>query len=427
MTKADSFCVYPFLQLHLSSRGTAKPCCAFEAEVEEAGHILSAHQNAVEELWNSRFMREVRRKMVAGEQVVECGYCTRYRARGLQSIGELSTRGWAQGWMNPEMRSLEQLAEEARANNFHLKRPEWIDLHVGNTCNLECRMCCAYYSSRIAGEPVHAAWEEDAFNLSQPASVEIRTADTWVRNESFLFDDLLSPSNQPRTLNLIGGEPTLVKAARDIMRQLVTSGAAKAINLSLTTNATTVDDEWCELAGAFRSVTVAASIDGLDKVNAYIRHPARWRDVEHGLAALRRLSNAYLYVNATVQVYNLFDIVPLAAWCDQADLDFRTTLLEFPKFLSPGILPAIIRREAARQLLEHAAQGNRSEASLSSLAQALTQGDEAGDSSLLRQFMLFTNDLDAVHGLDVAATFPTLLSQLDEAQTPWVAQTRFAP
>ena len=209
------------------------------------------------------------------------------------------------------------------------------------------------------------------------------------------------------------------------MRRLVDSGAARTINLSLATNATTIDDEWCELAGAFRSVTVAASIDGLDKVNAYIRPPARWQKVEHGLASLRRLSNAYLYVNATVQVYNLFDIAPLAAWCDEAGLDFRTTLLEVPKFLSPGILPAIVRREAARRLLEHAAQGGRSEASLKSLAHALVQGEDAGDSDLVRQFMMFTADLDAVHSQDVAATFPTLLRQLEEAQMPWITQTRF--
>jgi len=423
--KHDNLCVYPFLQLHLTSRGAAKPCCAFEAEVEENGVALSPRANSVDEIWNSRFMKDVRRKMIAGEAVPACGYCTRYEARGLESIGRRGTEGWANGWMNPEGRTLEQLASSAVADDYRVERPEWIDLHVGNACNLKCRMCCGYYSSLIAADPVHTAWEEAAFDLPDNGGDEPATGD-WSRSEAFVFDDLLKKSDRPRTLNLIGGEPTLVKRARHIMRRLVESGAAAQINLSLTTNATTVDEEWCELAAGFRSVVMAASLDGVDAVNHYIRHPARWSDIEISLERLRRIANVHLYINATVQVYNVLDIVPLASWCEEHGLDFQYTLLEVPKFLSPDILPVIIRREASKRLRDHAKRGTASGPTLVLLAEALERGPDAGNPDLLEQFMTFTNDLDASRDQDFASTFPGLFHMLSMAGIKWVRERRFA-
>ena len=74
-----------------------KLCCVSKSEkwVDEQGEPLNLQTHSLTDIWNSSAMREVRRKMLAGEKVPACERC--YHE---ESLGQNSHRGWVnQHWL----------------------------------------------------------------------------------------------------------------------------------------------------------------------------------------------------------------------------------------------------------------------------------------------------------------------------------------
>lgn len=552
----DRMCIYPFRTLTITTSGAAQPCCTFLGELQKDGRPMSVYEHSVDELWNSDHMRDIRRRMIEGEPVAGCELCYRHESRGVESMGERATSGWAAGWLNESKVTLEQLKAEAVASDYRVEaRPEWIDLHVGSACNLKCRMCSGHFSSSIAADPTHSRWspanhgvarwkgasaviaplpmlgviyrglgapdrqpgrpptawtDGDAtirmdaagidlsgiairisenrgegvslklqangrtlfdgalpegpwaaeFGLSGLAgarALELRLESSaplgveevrvmrreargggvafsrfedgadWFRQKDFLYKDVLRDPARLRTVNLIGGEPLLIREAREVVRFLVDSGASKSTRLSVVTNLTAVDEEWCDLISKFGVAIMIASLDGFGPVNDYIRAPSRWLDVMAGLQRLRRVPSAFVYVNCVVQAYNALSLVDLLRYCDETSLDFHCALLDGPAHLSPFVLPLAVRREAARRLRAYAPLSRpQNLTQLGRLADALDDERAGFEPAMLREFMVFTNDMDASRGQDFAATFPDLRQRLEDAGLPWIAERRFA-
>jgi MoaA/NifB/PqqE/SkfB family radical SAM enzyme len=56
------------------------------------------------------------------------------------------------------------MIEAARQSNWKLAdRPIFLQLNMGNLCNLACRMCSSQYSSKIENDPVHNKWMPAAY------------------------------------------------------------------------------------------------------------------------------------------------------------------------------------------------------------------------------------------------------------------------
>jgi hypothetical protein len=55
--------------------GSAKLCCVANERINKDGEALSLHTNDFQDVWNSQYMRDVRRDMVAGKPVKDCAHC----------------------------------------------------------------------------------------------------------------------------------------------------------------------------------------------------------------------------------------------------------------------------------------------------------------------------------------------------------------
>jgi glutamate-1-semialdehyde 2,1-aminomutase len=545
----STFCVNPFLEVNVTPSGSVKPCCAWP-EMTQNGRPMTVYEHSIEEIWNSEAMRSVRRKLTNGQQVKECSYCYNQEKTGARSMRIDGTRAWEAGWLNPEGETIEGMKARARANDFRLPGgPEWIDLDVGNLCNLKCRMCNSLSSSRIAEDPVHSrwtwdfetparwqglamvvapkrvlgvayegisrldqlvsppvAWLEGAGTISMKMAaneifsvqVTLRSADAqrspleifindisvyrgelssavltqkielptqameadklvvrieslarvgieelkllratkgkstvafsrfssgkqWFQDKEFLCNDLLYKVHDIVKMNFIGGEPLLIKEVRSIMNQLVSLGVAKDITLCMTTNGTIADDEWCDLAAQFKTVVIAVSLDGFAAVNDYIRYPSKWDSIEPNIRRLQHVPGAYVYVNMTVQAYNMLHVPALAQYCEEMDLDLRYHFLENPKHLSCLVMPQEAR-VAAAQRMRNFAMANAPDTTprvhrtmnirqtMLDLATILEANDKPLDPKLLNDFMVFTNDLDA----DREQNFASVNSELKD-------------
>jgi glutamate-1-semialdehyde 2,1-aminomutase len=152
----QTYCVLAWKHLQINPEGTAKLCCRASGSVHDgAGRYQSLDALPVEAVWNSRYMQDVRRKMVNGERLPECSLCYEAEDAGRASYRTESN----EKWLGKEGRTLDEAIGAARANlGKPVPLPVFYQLNLGNLCNLKCRMCSSSYSSQIEADAVHNAW-----------------------------------------------------------------------------------------------------------------------------------------------------------------------------------------------------------------------------------------------------------------------------
>ena len=84
---SNTYCVYPFINVHTNTDGRCKLCCHVYGEdyVQVNGKDAILGKTKWDNIWNSEYMLDVRAKMLAGMYVKECGRCYEHEQKGLQS------------------------------------------------------------------------------------------------------------------------------------------------------------------------------------------------------------------------------------------------------------------------------------------------------------------------------------------------------
>jgi len=72
---SKTFCALPFQHLCFGPEGTARVCCVTTDLVTEHGAPMSLNTHTMEEIWNSAYMRKIRRGMLKGERISACQVC----------------------------------------------------------------------------------------------------------------------------------------------------------------------------------------------------------------------------------------------------------------------------------------------------------------------------------------------------------------
>lgn len=415
---SDTFCIHPWRCFSASSYGVAQLCCvASDPLTAEDGSPLMLDRDSFEEIWNSEDMRGIRRDMLAGKQITSCRKCHEQEAAGSLSLRLISNSCWEKGWLNEEGLTREELSRQSIEADFKGPAPRYLQMIVGNHCNLKCRMCNGLNSTRISRDPVHSKWSGTALDL-------VPGAEPWWQQEK-VIQRVLSHPEELEELYLLGGEPLVTREVGIILQHLVDAGAASKIALRVSTNGTTTHAPWLQLTEHFKRLELVVSIDGFGKTYEYIRYPARWENLVRNLEIFRQMPQTTLSASVTVQAYNTLDLVDLFRFLDAAEMPFVTYLLQDPAYLRTAMLPPQARRLAAARLRAYAAEGCRPECRgyVENLVGALGALGEQWDQALVHQFMLFTNDLDQSRGQDFRQTLPELYGLIEEAGLPWSGNT----
>jgi MoaA/NifB/PqqE/SkfB family radical SAM enzyme len=380
----------------------------------EDGLPFSVYRQSLEEIWNSETMRSMRRDMLAGQWVKGCDFCYQQEAVGCVSVRQEANAAWR----DRERIPLDIFRSQDVAADFRPSPPDYLQLTVGTQCNLKCRMCNGGASSRINLDPVHRRWagvEDDA----------IANGQRWWQQDRFIRNLFPNP-DRLRTLNLIGGEPLIVKEVGALLQYLINAGVASQVLLEVATNATTAHAPWLELTRHFREVILHPSIDGFGTTYEYIRYPARWEKLVGNLEKLRQLPKTSLSANVTVQAYNALEIVDLFRFLDKVRVPFGAYATPYPDHLTIRVLPPRLRRLAAVRLRAYAERDclDKHREMVRALALGLEALEGHWDQSLFHEFMVFTNDLDASRGQSVRTSLPELWELIAGLGIEWTTQTR---
>jgi glutamate-1-semialdehyde 2,1-aminomutase len=259
----------------------------------------------------------------------------------------------------------------------------------------------------------------------------------WYYNTDFIQNDLLYDIGSIYHIGIIGGEPLLISEVSDFMEYLISQNVSKNITLSFSTNATVINERWVELAQKFAAITVAVSVDGIGELNDYIRYPSNWIDIEKNVKFLQRMENAYVYVNTSVSPYNILDITKIIDFCEDANLDFLYHPIDEPTQLKVSNMPYAIRQIASDRLrrygMQNSEQGPRTRGHVNNRSQAIKLADalvhQISKSELaeeIREFMIYTNDLDQSRSQRFSAVGSELIMLLDKSGYHWISDLRHA-
>lgn len=331
-----SFCAVPFVSTMINVDTTVRYCCMVKGNNNKLkkpdGTFYTCKENFIEDAWNSEDMRSIRLAMIAGEPVSGCQVCYTQEASGRTSNRQHSVVEWS-NLLGAD--KLNEIIEQALDNDGVLEdSPVYLDLRLGNLCNLKCRMCNPYNSSQLYKEYVdqyetNAEYKDAWHKTFTKFPFKIVDDQQWFDHD-IMWDQVISLIPKLKKVYMTGGEPTLIKNNFKFMQACIDQGR-KDIVLFFNTNCTNVNKQFLELISQFDRVSINASLDGVGIVNEYIRAPSKWSQISENIEKLARLPNVILGITPTIQVYNVFNIVPMMRWL--AELNERHNKSMFMDFL----------------------------------------------------------------------------------------------
>jgi MoaA/NifB/PqqE/SkfB family radical SAM enzyme len=426
-TKSKYFCPLPWLHFYTEPNGTVSLCCVANPPLTSSGgRPLSIQRETPRAIWNGEAFRAARRRMATGEPMPSCTFCYKNEENGVPSYREFAISEFRQ----LRERSIDEVVAASAALDYAAEDPIYVDLRLGNLCNLKCRMCHPDFSSQIERDAVHAGWrrgDRDTRVLDLSHRFD-NNLEHW--NESFqLVDELAEFTEEVEFLQLAGGEPTINKAQLQLLQRFVERDQAKNIKLTIWSNLTSVRSSFYRLLENYRQVTVFASADGFGTTYEYIRFPSDWPAFTRNIRSITEIPNLSLLVSPVLQAYNALDLTKLYDWCLEVGARPQINILNRPLYLDYRVLPMTARRLAAERLAGwtakfrgHPLVDHNFIVALDGLAIALANERDALEPQHVRDFMRFTNDLDASRGQNIRTSLPELF-KLWHDEHGWIDST----
>jgi organic radical activating enzyme len=311
MIPHPKFCVLPWVSLEASPIGTVRPCCLADDElVDDAGEKFSLLTADFKDIQNSHSMQTLREQFLAGEQPKTCRKCWNE-----EDAGRTSKR----------MHTLDRLKHMGISTTWtrDAKPLMFLDLKLGNICNLKCRICGSWSSSQFATEELNDM-PADKRRSSYP--YQMLRAGAWPRENAQFWQQIDESLNDIRYIEFTGGEPFMIREHFDMLQGIVDRGIAHQVEIHYNTNGTQYPDQAPEIWRHFKTVEIAFSIDDLGARFEYQRSNADWATVLDNITSFQYLQtqmpNIRLQCCSTVNVFNVRYIDQLANWIALQGFDF---------------------------------------------------------------------------------------------------------
>ena len=199
----------------------------------------------------------------------------------------------------------------------------FLDLKLGNICNLKCRICGPWSSSQFATEEINQLPREEQ---KSSHAYQMLRAGAWPRENQQFWQQIDSVLTDIRYIEFTGGEPFMIDEHFDMLQGIVDRGIAHQVEIHYNTNGTQYPARGEAIWRHFKTVEIAFSIDDLGKRFEYQRTNAYWAVVENNIGQFKFLRqimpNLQLQCCSTVNVFNVRYIDQLARWIVLQGFDF---------------------------------------------------------------------------------------------------------
>jgi MoaA/NifB/PqqE/SkfB family radical SAM enzyme len=374
----EKFCILPWVSLETSPIGTVRPCCLAEEEIVDInGNKFDLSKSAeLADIQDSNYMRKLRKQFLRAEQPETCRKC------------------WAEedaGRTSKRMHTLNRLKHIIPESEWTQdpKPLMFLDLKLGNICNLKCRICGSWSSSTFAVEEIEFS---PIAEKKRGLHYQMLRQGAWAKDNQAFWEEIKNLSDQIRYIEFTGGEPFMIREHFRFLERIVDMGIAGQVEIHYNTNGTQFPDNAEDIWQHFKTVEIAFSIDDVGDRFEYQRANAVWSEVEYNIArfmAMRdRHPNIQLQACITVNVFNVLYLETVANWADQQGFDFvYWNMLHEAKYFSIATLPATAKQVIAEKL-STAAVSAKAQAEIKSVIDFMLQGQSLDGTQLLDQITI---------------------------------------
>ena len=328
----NTFCVLPFIHLEARADGFVAPCCMSQGfYTKPNGEFYHLSKDSISDVWESESIKSLRSNLLGGVKDPKCSTCWSEEAIGKSSRRLRENKRWS-----VEISKLD-------FTNITDRQIKALDLKLGNSCNLKCRICGPASSSGWIKEWEEVTGDDLLKNLSLTVSTEgsKKTIRSWPDVNLDFWEDLEKHLSSVRLFEIYGGEPFLIKKHFDVLQKSIDLGYSKEQEIHYNTNGTIYPGElansiWRE----FKRVDIMLSIDGIGPQFEYQRHPAKWIDVEKNIFRfMEDFSTKDLHICLTVSSLNAFYLPDYLRYFKKIDLPVWLNVLYLPDHFSMKNLP----------------------------------------------------------------------------------------
>lgn len=403
-----SYCPLLWSHLHVSAIGDVLPCCVGDWQ-RPLGNI---NNQTFDDIWNGEEIRKLRLQLTQDKKVPHCRACYSKESSGTWSLRTDSIRKYHE----PSKQWVLNTQEDGTSTD---SKPIYWDIRFSNICNMRCKMCGHFSSSR---------WFNDAKVLAeQHGEHRYKTQHDQaivhgVENSTALLDRLDEYLPHVQELYFAGGEPMIMEEHYRILKRLDELGLYD-IYLRYSTNFMQMhykDMDIIKTWSKFKNVYCAASIDDEGERAENIRKDTVWSTIEkHVQRVIEEAPHVRFGIAPTLQIMNVFTICDLhkkwinRGWLTPNDMFFN--ILENPSFYNLKALPPHMKKDAEQKLRDHIKWlSNRFPVEhMNPIIDTINNtigfmNSEQLDESVLHDMVKQTRLIDQLRNEDTRATFPEL-------------------
>jgi MoaA/NifB/PqqE/SkfB family radical SAM enzyme len=338
MTK---LCSLAWTGFYNEASGIAKPCCLFQGKItKDDGSPYYLQKSSVEEIFNSKYMKELRQRFHDGSDIPECRTCWTDEANGYRSKREMYLK-----------------QEDEMVNRFGVSYsqvdgiiPSDFQLIISNACNIACKTCSPSHSSMWQGlnKKIIGITKYD-MPYSQVSS-----------QDSMFWNQRATWLNSVVNLEMVGGEPFYISKWEQVIDELIEIGRAKEVSINFSSNLTIYNEELLlKMLDNFKIVSMSFSIDGIGRVQEYIRHPITWDQTLENLRKYQSLLKQRKYkaslvtqICHTISWYNVLFVPQFIEYMTEnfGEIPIWLNLVHYPEHLSVPNAPTAIKQLATERI-----------------------------------------------------------------------------
>jgi MoaA/NifB/PqqE/SkfB family radical SAM enzyme len=280
---------------------------AHEEIIDESGAKYDLTKTNIETAYRSQYMQNLRQQFRAGEKPATCNRCWEE-----ESAGRTSKR------MHTQVR-LKELYKEVDWTNNNPNQLWFVDLKLGNICNLKCRICGSWSSSKWAEEELK--YMPADFDKKSHIAYTWLKQGAWPRKTETFWDNIKSLLPNIKYFEFTGGEPWMIKEHFDLLEYAVETGDSQHIDIHYNTNATQYPGGYWGLWKNFGRVDIAFSVDNVGDRFEYERYGAKWQEANiiiDEIHIMKKMSvpNITTQLCFTINIQNVYYLDELLTWAD---------------------------------------------------------------------------------------------------------------
>ncbi|GAB5538268.1 MAG: hypothetical protein Salg2KO_03710 [Salibacteraceae bacterium] len=338
-----SFCMMPFVHMHVSQHGTVTPCCQAPWQKELA--FGDANESSLDEIWNGEAMNAFRAKMIKGQRDVRCERCYEKEASGWKTLRSITNENFKE-----HLDRVRSASADGRLNETNQDyRPVYYDLRFSNVCNYRCRICGPWSSSK---------WHKDAKGLGMTDNDSSLTQA--VPDSSSLLSQFEANIENVEEVYFAGGEPMIMDEHYQMLEILVKHKKHQTRLMYNTNFSVLAHKQWdvLEFWKHFDHINLAASLDAMGPRAEILRKEQSWSGILQNLQILKdRAPHVRFMISPTVYVLNILHLTDFhkKMVLDRyiTAEDFVPSLLIQPEYYNIRCLPSSIKKQIERNIHEH--------------------------------------------------------------------------